>query len=62
MIPTNLVPSAIDGDGQFDRIQKAVATAVREALIRHKREGNPVAVWRDGRVAWIDPRDIPVGP
>ena len=29
-------------------IQKALARAVREALLRHKQAGNPVAVWRDG--------------
>ena len=49
-------------DGQFERIQNALAAAVRDALLRHKRDGNPVAIWRDGKVVWIDPRDIPVGP
>ena len=43
------------------RIEKALAESVREALIRHKREGNPVATWRDGQVVWVDPDDIPVG-
>ncbi len=56
------VPTGIDGDGQLERIQKALATAVQEALLRHKRDGNPVAIWRDGKVAWIDPDDIPIGP
>jgi len=59
---TNTVRTGVDGDGQLDRIQQALATAVREALLRHKRDGNPVAVWRDGGVVWIDARDIPVGP
>jgi hypothetical protein len=44
----------------MDRILEALRTAVREALIRHKRLGNPVAVWRDDRVVWIEPEDIPV--
>lgn len=50
------------GDRTFDpiRIQEILGRAVREALLRHKQAGNPVAVWRDGRVEWIAPEDIPV--
>ena len=33
--------------------------AVREALLRHKKLGNPIAVWRDGRVVWLGPEEIP---
>ena len=40
-------------------ILRALRQAVREALLDHKRAGNPVAVWRDGRVVWIQPQDIP---
>lgn len=36
--------------------------AVQEALRRHKLAGNPVAVWRDARVEWIQPEDIPDQP
>ena len=32
--------------------------AVREALIDHKRAGNPVAVWRDGKVVIVPPEEI----
>jgi hypothetical protein len=42
------------------RILKAMTTAVREALLRHKRLGNPVAVWQEGRVVWLAPEEIPV--
>ena len=41
------------------RILKAMTQAVREALLRHKRLGNPVAVWREGRVVWLLPDEIP---
>jgi hypothetical protein len=34
-------------------IDAALAKAVREAVLQHKRAGNPVAVWRDGQVVWI---------
>jgi len=41
------------------RIQGNLVLAVQEALVRHKRAGNPVAVWRNERVEWIPPEDIP---
>lgn len=41
------------------RIQIALQRAVREALYRHKLAGHPVAVWRDGRVVWVPPEEIP---
>ena len=41
------------------RIVRALRDAVREALLDHKRAGNPVAIWKDGRVEWIQPGDIP---
>ena len=44
------------------RILRALREAVQEALQRHKRDGNPVAVWRNARVEWIQPEDIPVPP
>ncbi|NUN53118.1 MAG: hypothetical protein HUU06_10085 [Planctomycetaceae bacterium] len=42
------------------RILHALAEAVREALLRHKRAGQSVAIWRDGRVVWLSPEDIRV--
>ncbi|HLH23494.1 MAG TPA: hypothetical protein VK066_13315 [Chloroflexota bacterium] len=40
-------------------IREAIRQAIREALLGHKRAGNPVAVWRDDQVVWIPPEDIP---
>jgi hypothetical protein len=42
------------------RILEALRLAIADALIRHKRAGQPIATWRDGRVVWIAPDDIPV--
>jgi hypothetical protein len=42
------------------RILEAMGQGVREALLRHKRAGNPIAVWRDGAVVWIPPEEIEV--
>jgi len=41
-------------------ILHAMRQGVREALARHREMGNPVAVWRDGRVVWIPAEEIPV--
>jgi hypothetical protein len=41
-------------------IDQALRKAAREAIRQHKREGRPVAEWRDGRVVWIQPEDIRV--
>ena len=43
-----------------NRIERAVQRAVQEALRMHKRAGNPVAVWRDDKVVWLAPDEIPV--
>jgi len=40
-------------------IDNAIKAAVRYALLQHKRAGNPVAVWEDGKVTWIAPEEIP---
>ncbi len=41
-------------------IDEALAKAARQALRMHKLMGNPVAEWRDGKVVWVQPEDIPV--
>lgn len=41
-------------------IDKALARGVRDALLFHKRIGNPIAVWRDGQVVHIPPEEIQI--
>ena len=41
-------------------IDKALKKAVQQALLQHKKAGNPVAAWRDGKVVLIKPEDIVV--
>ncbi len=43
------------------KVESALRAAVREALARHKKAGNAVAVWRDGKVVWLSPEAIPDG-
>jgi len=46
------------GDGK--QIDAALRKAVRKALWQHKQLGNPICTWRDGKVVWIPPEEIPV--
>ena len=41
-------------------IDQAIEEGVQQALRRHKRAGNPIVVWQDGRMHWITPEDISV--
>jgi hypothetical protein len=41
-------------------IDAALAEAVRNALIMHKRMGYPIAVWENGRAVWVPPEQIVV--
>ena len=43
-----------------ERITKALAQGVRDALLKHKQVGNPIIIWRDGKSIWIKPEDIPI--
>ena len=43
-----------------EEINRAYERAVREALLMHKRAGNPVPIERDGKLIWLQPEDIDV--
>jgi hypothetical protein len=43
-------------------IEKILQLAVREALIMHKRIGNPIATWKDGKVIIVPPEEIEIPP
>ena len=43
-------------------IEKVFRLAVREALIMHKRIGNPIATWKDGKVVIVPPEEIEIPP
>lgn len=44
----------------MEALDAAVERAVRKALLVHKKLGNPVASWEDGKVLWIPPEQIEV--
>jgi hypothetical protein len=39
-------------------VTAAIGRAVREAVLNHARAGHPIAVWRDGRVVWLEPAEV----
>jgi hypothetical protein len=53
MVKTPLDIHAIIGDGRL--IDAAMTKAAWEALRVHREAGQPLAIWRDGRVAWVSP-------
>ncbi len=40
------------------RAEEALKKAVAETIADHKRSGDPIAVWRDGKVVWIAADEI----
>ncbi len=43
-----------------EAVEAALNRAVRNAVLRHKKLGESVAVWRDGRVVIVPPEEIDV--
>lgn len=43
-----------------ETIREVVRRAVQQALLQHKRAGNPVAVSENGQVIWIAPEQIQI--
>lgn len=43
-----------------EAIEEILRHAVRQALLEHKRAGNPVAAWDGEKVVLISPDEIPV--
>ena len=39
-------------------INDAITRAVREAVLKHARAGQPVATWQNGQVIWIKPDEV----
>jgi hypothetical protein len=39
-------------------IDEALKQGVREAMLRHKKDGLPVVVERNGKIEWVKPEDL----
>ena len=54
--------SRINFAEQAEAIERILQAAVQQTLSIHKRLGNPIAVWKDGKVAIIPPEEIVISP
>lgn len=39
-------------------VRTAIQTGINAALLKHKKLGHPICVWREGKVVWIAPENI----
>ena len=39
-------------------IDKALQQGVSDAVLRHKRDGLPMVIYREGKAVWIKPEDL----
>lgn len=39
-------------------IDEALKQGVRDAMVRHKKAGLPVVIYRDGKAVWVMPQDL----
>ena len=39
-------------------LEQAAREAAQDAIQRHKQMGLPMAIWRDGHVAWVAPEEL----
>ena len=54
--------SRINFAEQAEAIERILQAAVRETLSMHKRLGNSIAVWKDGKVVIVPPEEIVISP
>ncbi len=43
-----------------DRVTRAIARGIRDAAIRHKALGVPMAIWKDNQVTIVPPEEIEI--
>lgn len=57
-------PSSEDKISTFfkntDQVTHALQLGIKAALLKHKQAGHSICEWRDGKVVWIPPEQIPV--
>lgn len=39
-------------------VDQALKQGVRDAMLRHKKDGLPVVIYRDGKAVWVKPEDL----
>ncbi len=49
-----------EGFQDNDRVTRALALASRDALVRHKALGVPIAIWKNDKVTLVPPEEIEI--
>lgn len=44
-----------------EMVRSFIQAGINAALLQHKQAGNPVCEWKDGKVVWVSPENIPTG-
>lgn len=61
-MPNKNIPTGVDPVLNVLNNEKMVTDAIQagitESLRKHRLLGNPICVWRDGKVVWIPPNEI----
>jgi hypothetical protein len=47
---------------EAEAIREVLRRAGNQALLMHKRAGNPIVTWKDGKVVWIPAEEIEIPP
>lgn len=43
-----------------EKVRQIIQSGIKAALLKHKQAGNPVCSWKNGKVYWIEAKNIPV--
>jgi hypothetical protein len=57
-IAPDVQPNTKPEDIKVERVRIIIQSAINEALLIHKKLGNPVCTLKDGKVHWVRPEDI----
>ncbi len=49
----------VEQDDVLRKIDIGVRRGVAQALEEHRRAGRSIVVWKDGKIVWIPPEQIP---
>ena len=39
-------------------VERALRKAARQAIEEHRKDGRPLAMWRDGKVVWVPAEEL----
>ena len=39
-------------------VDRAIDRGIRKAILRHKKDGLPVVIEREGKIEWVKPEDL----